>query len=97
MPHGYYETEVIRRDLAAGGFMAPPEIETVAARSRASSAREAAVAFCQGTPLRNEIEARDAAALESATTAAAQAIADRFGPGSVDARIQAHVITAHRD
>jgi len=97
VPHGYHEAEVIRRNLAAGGFMTPPEIDTVAARSRASSAREAAVAFCQGTPLRNEIEARDGAALEKATASAAQAIADRFGPGPVDARIQAHVITVRRD
>ena len=97
VPHGYHEPEAFRRDLVAGGFTASPAIETVAARSRASSAREAAVAFCQGTPLRNEIEARDAAALEKATAVAAQAIASRFGSGPVDARIQAHVVTARRD
>jgi SAM-dependent methyltransferase len=97
VPHGYHDRQVIRRDLAAGGFTASPAIETVAARSRASSAREAAVAFCQGTPLRNEIEARDASALLRATHAAAQAVEARFGRGSVDAGIKAHVITAHRD
>ena len=97
VPHGYHDPEVIRRDLAAGAIAASPSIETVAARSRSSSARNAAVAFCQGTPLRNEIEARDASALERATTAAALAITDRFGSGPVDARIQAHVITVRRD
>lgn len=97
VPHGYHDPEVLRRDLAAGGFTASPEIETVAARSRSLSARDAAVAFCQGTPLRNEIEARDPVALEKATAVAAQAIADRLGPGPVDGRIQAHVVTAHRD
>jgi hypothetical protein len=55
------------------------------------------VAFCQGTPLRNEIEARDATALERATTVSTQAIVDRFGPGPVDARIQAQVVTTRRD
>ena len=93
VPHGYHDPAMIQRDLAAGGFAAPPEIETVAARSRAASARDAAIAFCQGTPLRNEIEAREPSALERATAAAAQAIADRFGSGPVAARIQAHVVT----
>ena len=97
VPHGYHHPETIRRDLAAGGFPASPGIETVAARSRASSARAAAVAFCQGTPLRNEIEARDATALERATTVSTQAIVERFGAGPVDARIQAQVVTTRRD
>ena len=96
VPHGYHDADAIRRDLAAGGFTASPDVETIAARSRAPSAKDAATAFCQGTPLRNEIEARYPAALEKATAAVAQAIADRFGPGPVDARIQAHVITCRR-
>lgn len=97
VPHGYHQRDVIRRHLSSGGFTGEVQIETVAARSRAASAREAAVAFCQGTPLRNEIEARDAAALARATDAAAAAVEARFGRGLVDAGIQAHVITAHRD
>jgi SAM-dependent methyltransferase len=97
VPHGYYDPDVIRRDLVAGGFTSPPQIETVAARSRAASAKDAAVAFCQGTPMRSEIEARDPEGLDKATTVAAQAIAARFGPGAVDARIQAHVVTVHRE
>ena len=97
VPHGYHDRDAIRRDLVAAGFTGSTQIETVAARSRAASARDAAVAFCQGTPLRNEIEARDASALARATEAAAQAVEARFGRGSVDAGIKAHVITAHRD
>jgi hypothetical protein len=50
------------------------------------------VAYCQGTPLRNEIEARDASRVGEATEFAAGAIAQRFGPGAVDGKIQAHVI-----
>lgn len=97
VPHGYHDPEMIRRDLSAGGFTASPSIEAVPARSRSSSARDAAIAFCQGTPLRNEIEARDASALERATMAAAQAITARFGSGPVDACIHAHVVTVRRD
>ena len=91
-PHGYFDTEAIRRDLAGGGFTAAPQVATVAARSRANSARVPAVAYCQGTPLRNEITARDASRLDAATDAAEQAIARRFGRGAVDGRIQAHVV-----
>jgi SAM-dependent methyltransferase len=92
-PHGYYDRSIIERDLAAGGFSASPRISTIAARSRAASARIPAIAYCQGTPLRHEIEARDASKLGEATDVAAQAIAKRFGTGPVDGKIQAHIIT----
>lgn len=92
-PHGYHDRRAIERDLADGGFARPPRIDTVAARSRAASPRIPAIAYCQGTPLRNEIEARDASRLGEATDAAAQAIAARFGHGAVDGKIQAHVVT----
>jgi SAM-dependent methyltransferase len=92
-PHGYSDRSTIERDLAGGGFTAPPRIDTVAARSKAASARIPAIAYCQGTPLRSEIEARDAARLGEATDFAAQAIAKRFGQGAVDGKIQAHIVT----
>ncbi|HTJ60430.1 MAG TPA: class I SAM-dependent methyltransferase [Candidatus Saccharimonadales bacterium] len=91
-PHGYHDKATIARDVAGGGF-ATPRIETVAARSRATSARIPAVGYCEGTPLRNEIEARDARRLAEATDAAARGIAERFGRGPVDGKIQAHVVT----
>jgi SAM-dependent methyltransferase len=95
-PYGYHDRATIARDVAAGGFSAPARIDTVAARSRTTSARIPAVGFCQGTPLRNEIEARDASRLGEATDVAARAIAERFGRGPVDAKIQAHVVTVER-
>jgi SAM-dependent methyltransferase len=95
-PHGYHDIATIERDLKGGGFLAPPQISTVAARSRAASPRIAAVAYCQGTPLRGEIEARDKSRLDEATDISAQAIAQRFGPGPVDGKIQAHVVVAER-
>jgi SAM-dependent methyltransferase len=48
-PHGYHDQRAIGRDLASGGFRAPPRIDTVAARSRAASPRIPAIAYCQGT------------------------------------------------
>ena len=95
-PHGYFDGSIIMRDLANAGFTAAPQISTVAARSRAESPWVPAVAYCQGTPLRNEIEARDASRLGEATDLAAEAIAQRFGRGIVDGKIQAHVVAIER-
>ncbi len=95
-PHGYHDRAAIESDLRRGGFAAPARIETVAARSRAPSPRDVAIAYCQGTPLRSEIEARGPSRLGEATDIAADAIARRFGSGAVDAKIQAHVIAVER-
>ena len=91
-PHGYHDVDIIRGDLSAAGFETPPEITTLAARSVAESARIPALAYCEGTPLRAEIEARDSSRLANATEAAAAAIAGRFGTGRVDGKIQALVV-----
>lgn len=92
-PHGYHDTALIRRELEDTGF-SQVTIETRAEQSRASSPRLPAVAYCHGTVLRSEIEARDAGGLEAATDYAAAAIAERHGKGEVTAKIQAHVIMA---
>jgi SAM-dependent methyltransferase len=92
-PHGYYDHPTIERDLAAGGFRKSAEIATVAERSRAATCWEPAFAYCHGTPLRNEIEARDATRLDEATHVASEALAERFGHNNMDGRIQAHVVT----
>jgi SAM-dependent methyltransferase len=92
-PHGYHDQRIIAHDLADAGFVASPRIDTVAARSRATSPRVPAIAYCQGTPLRNEIESRDASRLGEATDIAAEAVAKRFGRGGVDGKIQAHIVT----
>ena len=94
-PHGHHDVERIRQELKAAGF-ADVAIDAVDARSRAPSARHVAIADCQGTPLRNEIEARDASRLEAATNHAADALAKRFGNGPIEGRIRAMVITATR-
>lgn len=92
-PHGYHDKDLIRSELEGAGF-SHVVIETRAEQSRASSPRIPAVAYCQGTLLRNEIEARETGKLEAATDYAASAIADRHGGGEVAAKIQAHVIVA---
>jgi ubiquinone/menaquinone biosynthesis C-methylase UbiE len=83
-PHGYFDQATIARHLADAGFVATPRFETVEARSRAASAQVTAFALCQGTPLRNEIEARAGATLAEATSACAAALASRFGDGPIE-------------
>jgi SAM-dependent methyltransferase len=95
-PHGYHNRSTIERDLRSGGFVEPPRVDTVTARSRASHHRIPAIAYCQGTPLRNEIEARAPGGLAEATDLAAEAIALRFGREPVDGKIQAHIVTVGR-
>jgi ubiquinone/menaquinone biosynthesis C-methylase UbiE len=92
-PHGYHDGEMIRQQLTAAGF-SKISIEAIDHRSKASSPHDVAVAYCQGTPMRSEIDTRDKSRLEEATNKAADAIARRFGNGAVDGRIRAFIISA---
>jgi SAM-dependent methyltransferase len=96
-PHGYHDRVLIERDLTGGGFAAPASIDTVAERSRAASPSVVAIAYCQGTPLRNEIEARDPSRLVEATDVAGKSLAKRFGDGPIDGKIQAHVVAVRKE
>jgi ubiquinone/menaquinone biosynthesis C-methylase UbiE len=93
VPHGYHDKAAIIAQVRSAGFL-NVAAETLTRRSVAPSCRDPAIGYCQGTPLRNEIEARDAGRLVEATKAAAARIAARFGNGPVDGMIQAHVFTA---
>ncbi len=93
-PHGYHDVAKIADDVRCGGFTGDPGIVTLAERSRAPGAELPALAYCHGTPLRNEIgEAR----LDEATRVTADAIAEKFGRGEVDGKIQAHVVRAFKE
>ena len=94
-PHGHYDTATLESQVRAAGFRTVTTA-TVARDSVAPTALSVAIGYCQGTPMRNEIEARDPSRLAEATGVAAAAIAARFGSGPVTAKIKAHVITALR-
>jgi two-component sensor histidine kinase len=85
-----------RTQLRAVGFQSVTT-ETVARESAAPNVLSVAVGYCQGTPMRNEIEAHDPSRLGEATDVAAAAIAARFGSGQVTGKIRAHIITAVRN
>lgn len=94
-PHGYNGDALTRRELREAGF------ETVKSRSVdsisvAPSARDVAIAHCQGTPFWNEIVARDARLLDEATDRSAQLISARFGKGGVEGRTKAWLFTTRR-
>ena len=94
-PHGYHDKHLIQRDISAAGFE-KVKADTVQLRSHAPSHRDPAIGFCQGSPLRNEIEARDPDRLDEATEAAAAAVKAKFGTGPIDGKIQAFVISANK-
>lgn len=75
-PYGHGDAERLRQDLEAAGFAAQISTETGVNRSTPA---EAALAFCQGTPLSLEIERHPQLDLESATDIVARALERRFG------------------
>lgn len=93
VPHGYHDVTQIEQDMTDAGFNAVA-IDTVTAQSVAPSALDAATAYCQGTPVRAEIEERAPARLDEATERAAARIAGRYGEGEVRGRTQAFVVAA---
>lgn len=92
-PHGHFDPAIYRSELQKAGF-GDVRVELVEAVSVAESPSRAAVAYCQGTPLQNEIELRGEPGLEAATRAATDAIRRRFGDGPVAGAIRGFVITA---
>jgi hypothetical protein len=83
----------IEADVAAAGFeqCGLSQRDDV---SPAPNAEVVAIAYCHGTPLRNEIEARELGGLDRATEAATAALQTRFGGGAIHGRISAVVVTA---
>lgn len=94
-PCGYHDEATILRDVRNAGF-AEARIEAVNATWSAASHSDPAMAFCQGSPLRAEIEAADPDGPERATAAVAEAIAAHIGDGSPDFPTCALVIEAKR-
>lgn len=91
VPFGYHNADAII-DEVRSARLAEVALETVSKVGRAASARDAAIGLCQGTPLRNEIEARGD--LELATKVAAEALSASFGSGPLEAPMSAHVVSA---
>ena len=92
-PHGHGRPGEIESDVEAAGF----DRCSLSQRDDISSAagpHVPAIAYCRGTPLCNEIEARDPGGLERATAVATAALRARYGDGPIEARISAVVAAA---
>ena len=94
IPHGYFEADQIRADLAAAGFDGDVAIDEVGARSMAPTSDIVARAYCYGTPTRNFLEARGEGELAASAATAEAALANAFGRTDLDGRINAFVIAA---
>jgi ubiquinone/menaquinone biosynthesis C-methylase UbiE len=92
-PHGHHDPAQFEAELREAGF-SDVAVEAVDDVSVASGPEIPAVAYCQGTPLRSEIEDREGPDLQQATAYATAAITDSFGTGPVEGRIRGFVITA---
>ena len=87
-PFGYHDKQIISATLTDAGF-SHVQAETVTLPSRAPSAQHVAIAICQGTPLRGEIEQRAPGRLDEITALARQALEADYGTGNVEGPMQA--------
>lgn len=94
-PFGYFDPNTIKADLSSAGFRRV-EIEVVAKTSQ-GTAEQAAIGLCHGTPMRGEIEQRDASRLDEVTRAVTAALEERYGSGTFDNAMSALVVDAWRD
>ena len=95
VPFGYFEERGIKEDLHAAGFD-EISVERLARRSTVAAAADAAIGFCHGTPLRDEIEQRDPSRLEEATEVATEALRAAGYDTGADSPLSALVIEAVR-
>ncbi|NHA01946.1 methyltransferase domain-containing protein [Nocardioides sp. W3-2-3] len=93
-PHGYFEPDRVVADLVEAGLTAI-DVEEVDGTSRSTTA-DAAIAYCQGTPLRGEIERCPGLTVERATAIAGAGLAARYGEGSFEAPMRWLQVTARR-
>ena len=92
-PHGHGSPTEIESDVASAGFESCVLTQRDE-KSVADSPHIPAVAYCQGTPLRNEILARDVDGLGRATAVATEALHSHFGPGPIEGEISGVVVVA---
>lgn len=92
-PHGYWDLQLIEDQLREAGF-STLKADAVEKTSRAVSAHAAAMGYCQGNPLRAELEERAPGELDDITDTVAEALQARFGQGPIEGRLRAFVLTA---
>ena len=94
VPYGYYEIDVIK-DLLHKAAFADIEISVLPRISAADEARDVALGYVMGTPVRLQIEQRDLKSLPKIVDAVEHAVGEEFGYKDVKAKMQAIVFAAH--
>ncbi|WP_428484091.1 class I SAM-dependent methyltransferase [Rhodopila sp.] len=91
--HGYADNEVVDDELTVAGFT-DAIYTTVDLPYAAAAARDAAVGYCLGTPLRAEIDARAGGDTDPVVASVTAALRRRFGAGPIASTMRAHVVSA---
>jgi len=92
--HGYHDEKQIQADLAKAGFTHTPQFERMTRFVRTSSPRDVALAYCMGTPLRQELEQHAGVKLKAAIDAAeARVRRHQVHPGVYIGRTEARFVT----
>lgn len=91
--HGYADNQTIDDDLTEAGFT-DAIYTSVDLTYAAASARVAAIGYCLGTKLRQEIEARAPGQAERVADEVTAALARRFGYGAIETSMRAHIVSA---
>lgn len=94
VPYGYYEIDVIKNLLFEAGF-ADIEISVLPRISTAEEARDVAMGFVMGTPVRLQIEQCESESMSRIVDGVEQAVGKKFGFKSIKAKMQAIIFTAH--
>lgn len=94
-PYGYYDHDLIRDELQAAGF-SKVSITSKEEPCTAPSPRHPVIAYCHGTPLRGEIEAKGGDMLDRVTDQVTAVLAEKYGEGPVAAKMCAHIIVAEK-
>jgi ubiquinone/menaquinone biosynthesis C-methylase UbiE len=93
IPCGMGDSAEVRRLVEESGFK-EIVIETVALTGSSESAQSAAVGLVRGNPVINAIRERGTADIDEIIRAVAHALETRFGAGSLQVPLRAHVISA---
>ena len=86
VPHGVHDADTLLAELGEAGFETC-EATWVEGTSR-STAAEAALAYCQGTPMRGLLADHPSLGVAEATRIAEAALAEQLGSGPIEGRIR---------
>ncbi|HEV2878584.1 MAG TPA: methyltransferase domain-containing protein [Candidatus Eremiobacteraceae bacterium] len=93
VPYGYNDEPAIARMLEAAGF-SDIRIESVELSCTSPSAEAVARGFLEGTPAANEFASHDPSVFARVVAETTSALNQRFGDGTVQAKLHALVCTA---